>query len=335
MSILKVYCGRGSGLPLGQIRTLLHSFVAPSRLFQTETIASPLEALLESLSSIQDPSAIEATLSFLDESIGRCIRGTFKYIDDYTELALEVSKTKGLTRGFPAVSPFTVTVVEQWKFFMQSKSTSSTKHAASIWLARFMESSAILGENKYVLAALCERLAASCDESGHRAGKAVFKVLKHQLEGEKQLELGNGDADAIVSGFETTEADSSSSHVKWPRALFNGIGHLDIDSIEMVTKSTKERRIEVSLFDIAVAQNATLGVLQSRRISCGDSGPALSKLMDLLEAILLRLKEEGNLETWGKAKKMLVNHSEWVKSLLGLAWEAVEFPRYVYFSKSK
>lgn len=325
VSILKVYCRPTSRFPLRQIRTLLHSFVAPSLLFQTETSAPPLEAFLESLSSVQDKATSDAIFLFLDESVARCIRTPFKYIDDYAELASKISKAKQLPRDLPAVSPLTMTVVEQWNFFMQSKHTSSVKHAGSNWLVRFLESSAILGENEYVLAALCERLVAICDESGYGTEKAIFKGLKRQLGGGRSLKLKNHDKDI---------EDGSSCRLKLPRDLFDGLEQIDVDSVESVTKFIREKEIEVSLFDIAIGRKAIIRVLGSRKISCEDSCSALSKLMELLETILVRLGEEAS-GIWEEAKKMLVDDSQLVRSFLDIPEKEDDFPRYAYFSTSK
>lgn len=278
---------------------------------------------------MQDKSTIDVIFSFLDESVARCIRTPFKYIDAYTGLASEISNTMQLPRNIPAVSPLTMTVVEQWKFFMQSKHTPSVKRSGSNWLARFLESSAILGENEYVLAALCERLVTNCDESGHGAAKSVFKGLKRQLGGGRPLKLKNPDKDAMEM------EDDSSPRLKLPRDLFNGPGQIDTDSVESITKSIRDKEIEVSLFDIAVGQKAILGVLKSRKISCQDSCSALPKLMELLETVLMRLREERGSVIWEEAKKMLVGGSELVRSFLGIPEMEVDFPRYVYFSKSK
>lgn len=328
VSILKVYCRPTSRLPLRQIRTLLHSFVAPSLLFQTETSAPPLEAFLESLSFVQDQPTSDAIFSFLDESVARCIRTPFKYIDDYAELASEISKAKQLPGNLPAVSPFTMTVVEQWKFFMQSKHSSSVKHAGSNWLVRFLESSAILGENEYVLAALCERLVGICDEFGYGTEKAIFKGLKRQLGGGRPLKLKNYDKDAMDI------EDGSSCRLKLPRDLFDGLGQIDIDSVESVTKFIREKEIEVSLFDIVIGRKAILGALGSRKISCEDSCSALSKLMELLETVMMRLAEEAS-GIWEEAKKMLVDDSQLVRSFLDIPEKEDDFPRYAYFSTSK
>lgn len=329
VSILKVYCRPTSRLPLRQIRTLLHSIVSPTLLLQAETPAPPLDAFLESLSSMQDKATIDAIFSLLDESVARCIRTPFKYIDDYAELGSEISKTTPLSRNLPAVSPLTMAVVEQWKFFMKSKQSSSVKDSGSNWLARFLESSAILGENGYVLAALCERLVTICDDSGHVTRKSVFKGLKRQLGGGRPLKLKNSDKDSMDI------EDNTSSRPKSPRDLFDGLGHIGIDSVESVTNSIRDKEIKVSLFDIAVGQKAIFGVLESRKISCQDSCSALPKLMELLEAVLTRLRAEEGSGIWEEAKKMLMDDSELVRSFLDIPEMVVDFPRYACFSKSK
>lgn len=328
VSILKVYCRPTSRLPLQQIRTLLHSIVSQSLLFQAETPAPPLEAFLESLSSMQDKSTIDAIFSLLDESVARCIRTPFKYIDDYAGLRSEISTTTPLSGDLPAVSPLTMTVVEQWKFFIKSKHSLSVKDSGSNWLARFLESSVILGENGYVLAALCERLVAICDDSGHVTGKLVFKGLKRQLGGGRPLKLKNPEKDSMDI------EDGTRPRLKLPRDLFDGLGQIDIDSVESITNSIRDKEIKVSLFDIAVGQKAIFGVLESRKISCQDSCLALLKLMELLEAVLTRLRGEGS-GMWEEAKKMLVNGSELVRPFLKIPEMEVDFPRYVCFSKSK
>lgn len=188
MSVLRVCCGLNSNLPLRQIKTLLHSFVAPSLLFQAETSVSPLEALLESLSVIAQPATSEAALVFLDESISRCIRTPFKYIDDYAELLnILKSRKKGQGQGIAAVSPLVMTIVEQFKFFAESNAPREVKQGVSAWLARFMGSCATLGENGHVLAALCNRLVKLCEYD--KTSEGIFKLLKEDLEGEGRFQL--------------------------------------------------------------------------------------------------------------------------------------------------
>lgn len=189
MSVLKVCCEPNSRFPLQQIKTLLHSFVAPSLLFQAETSVSPLEALLESLSVIAQPATSEAALELLDESISRCIRTPFKYIDDYAELVMNTLKSRKQGQGhdIAAVSPLVMTIVEQFKFFVESNAPHEVKLGVSAWLARFMGSCAILGENGHVLAALCNRLVKLCGYD--KTSEGIFKLLKQDLEGEGESQL--------------------------------------------------------------------------------------------------------------------------------------------------
>ncbi|KAG0642181.1 ribosome 60S biogenesis N-terminal-domain-containing protein [Tuber brumale] len=247
VSILRVCCGSSSSFPLQQIKTLLHSFVAPSLLLQAETPVSPLEALLESLSAIAQPATFEAALVFLDESISRCIRTPFKYVDDYAELVPNVSGSQRQEQGTAAVSPLVMTIVEQFKFFIESNAPHEVKLGFSTWLARFMESCAILGENGHVLAALCNRLVELC---GHdKASKGVFKSLRQDLEGGEGFQLVNRgspeptpkrDGEGIISGK------------KRSRDLFRSLRRLDIEAIEDLLRLYRDVGAEVSLLDIVV-----------------------------------------------------------------------------------
>ena len=101
VAILKLCCLSPKNAPNQQIRALLHSFAAASYLFQAETAASPLDALLESLSTVKGRQNLEPILSFLDEAVARCVRGPFKYLDDYAEAAAEVRKQRTEARHLP------------------------------------------------------------------------------------------------------------------------------------------------------------------------------------------------------------------------------------------
>ena len=74
VAILKLCCLSPKNAPNQQIRALLHSFAAASYLFQAETAASPLDALLESLSTVKGRQNLEPILSFLDEAVARCVQ---------------------------------------------------------------------------------------------------------------------------------------------------------------------------------------------------------------------------------------------------------------------
>lgn len=323
--ILKVCCGSAPSFPLQQIKTLLHSFVAPSLLFQTETLASTLEALLESLSAITERAVSEAVLQFLDESISRCIRTPFKYIDDYAELALGGSRTNDSKQGIAAVSPLVMTIAEQLKFFMESKwkHSPSVKHGVLSWLARFLESCAILQEDGYVLTVLCDRLASLCGDD--RASKDIFKLLKHNLESTETLELDRAAA---------PQAKRNIGGVEWksPRNIFSGLRKLDVGALEDALGFARDRGSEVSLFDIAIVQQAVAGVLVSRRFGEADACGAILKLVDLLKAILLRMKLGGG-EVWISAKVMMARDRRWVTAFLHIPPDIAVLPRYVSFSK--
>ncbi|CAZ79732.1 unnamed protein product [Tuber melanosporum] len=324
VSILRACCGSSSRFPPQQIKTLLHSFVAPSLLLQAETPVSPLEALLESLSAIAQPATFEATLVFLDESILRCIRTPFKYIDDYAELVLNISGPQRQGQGTAAVSPLVMTIVEQFKFFIESDAPRGVKLGFSTWLARFMESCAILGENGHALAALCNRLVELCGYD--KASKGVFKSLKQDLEGGGGFQLVNRESPeptpkrygGIISGE------------KRSRDLFRSLRRLDTQAIENLLRLYRDVGAEVSLLDIVVICRAVGSILDGSTINEGDACAAISKLLGLLKALFERIPRGDGLR--GRAKAMLAHDSIWIESFLHVPVDPGRVPRYIIFS---
>ena len=327
VSVLRVCCGPNSNFPLRQIKTLLHSFVAPSLLFQAETSVSPLEALLESLSVITQPATSEAALIFLDESISRCIRTPFKYIDDYAELVLNILKSRkqGQLQGAAAVSPLVITIVEQFKFFAESNAPREVKLGVSAWLARFMGSCAILGENGHVLAALCNRLVKLCGYD--KTAEDIFKLLKQDLEGKGRFQLVSRRSHESTSKRDRGGAILGGEH---SRDLFRGLRRLDTEVIESLLCSYQDVGAEVSLFDIAVICKAVGGILDGSTISEDDACAFISKLLGLLKALFERIPRGDELRD--RSKAMLAQDSFWVRSFLRVLVDPGRVSRYITFS---
>ncbi|KAI5849195.1 ribosome 60S biogenesis N-terminal-domain-containing protein [Tricharina praecox] len=280
VAILKRCCSTATNTSQRQVRTLLHSFASTSYLFQAETSASPLDALLESLSTLEDSGDLEAILSLLDEVVARCIRGPFKYLDDYAELAAEIQKQKPEASNFAPVSPLVMTLVEQWKFFMQSKDHSSQQKLGGVrWLLRLLESCAVLGENRFVLAVLCDRVASSgsTDES-------IPKLKNYLQEGDQGLEIapnGGREYDSAVG----------------VRDMFTRFPNrrIDVQMIALLSDGVLHRRIEPSLFDLAVVQRAITEVAESRNISTSKAAAVITQLNELMKIrriALYRLRTE-------------------------------------------
>lgn len=283
VAILKLCCQSPKNAPNQQIRALLYCFAAASYLFQAETAASPLDALLESLSAIKGRQNLEAILSFLDEAVARCVRGPFKYLDDYAEVAVEVRKRRAEARHLPPVSPIVLTLVEQWKFFVQSRDHSSPQKACGAeWLLRLLQSCAFLGENRYVLAALVGRLMA---DSGDTIGEEGLVGLKSYLE--------NGQGLEIVAPKDLRDGDSAVGI----RDLFAPLParSLNLHIVPALSLSLLHGRIEASVFDLAVIQRAIAEIVESIKIfAAAEAAAAMVKLNDLMKNTAFQLISKGD-----------------------------------------
>lgn len=244
VSILKLCSSSASKAPLQQVRALLHNFASTSYLFQSETAVSTLDALLESLTTIAEPD-LEPVLTLLDEVISRCVNSPFKYLDDFVESALSLEKGATGPVDVPPVSPLVMTLVEQWKFFAKSKtSTTEQKIAGACWLRRFLDSCALLGENGKVIALLCERLEADTEE---KKVKEVFKVLRRSLKGKVVVTLA-ADAQPNLAGGREIKKEG-----------------VVVDKDQFMKRLEVMRRggAEVTLFGLAAAQKALFDVARS------------------------------------------------------------------------
>ena len=312
VSILKLCCDAASNSPQQQVRALLHSFASTSYLFQAETTASPLDALLESLAKIGSAADLEAVLTLLDEVVARCIRGPFKYLDDYAEIAAEVTKTAPAAAALPPVSPLILTLVEQWKFFAQAKDHSAQQKAAGVqWLLRFLESAALAGENRYVLAVLCERLST--------AKKDGFALLKAHLE---------KDGNLAGVAFEGASADAGI------RDLFTRIEtrSLDVSIVAGLVEAVKARKIEVSIFDLAVVQKAIVAVTKSKKVSAADARKAIAQLNELMKFTAFQLIGQGD-KFAEKTKKYVVAEGACLELFLNTAVSVDKIPAVVELSQ--
>jgi len=316
VAILKRCCSSATNAPQHQVGALLHSFASTSYLFQAETLASPLDALLESLSAVENSKDLEAILSLLDEVVARCIRGPFKYLDDYAEIAVEVQKLKPQASSLAPVSPMIMTLVEQWKFFAQSKDYASRqKLGGARWLSRLLESCALLGENRFVLAVLCDRITSFCstDES--------IPKLKNYLQEEAPIleitpEKGHADDGAVgVRDIFTRFPDR----------------RIDLQALSLLAEGVVHRRIEPSLFNLAVVQRAITEVVESRNISTSDCAVAISMLNELMKYIALQLMDQGDVVT-GKTKNFVVRDGARIQLFLDTSVPVERLPAVVAFS---
>ncbi|KAI5785180.1 ribosome 60S biogenesis N-terminal-domain-containing protein [Pyronema domesticum] len=286
VAILQLCCSTATNAPQQQIRALLHSFASASYLFQAETKASPLDALLESLSTVKKDDDLEAILSLLDEVVARCIRGPFKYLDDYAEIAAQVQDKKTTTQLAP-VSPIVMTLVEQWKFFMQAKDKTAEQKAAGVqWLMRFLESCAFTGENKNVLAVLIDRVAEVSESH-----KKTLQQLKEYLKDGQSLELA-------TNGMDVDDNKVSVRDIFAPLPERS----LNLQIVDQVSAAVASGKVEASIFDLAIAQRAIAEVVKSKKITGTSAVSTVKKLNELVKAIAFGLiGKEGKVSEKTKA----------------------------------
>lgn len=289
---------------------MLHSFASTSYLFQAETTASPLDAMLESLSTIENNEDLEAVLTLLDEVVARCIRGPFKYLDDYAEIASEVVKATPAAASASPVSPVILTLVEQWKFFMESKDNTKKQKSSGVqWLLRLLESCALAGENRYVLAVLCERLSIG--------KKDAFSVLKSHLQKDQSLQISShgGNPKAGIRDL-VTRIDSRT---------------VDISIVASLSESVKHRKIEASVFDLAVVQKVIVAITKSKKIASAEAIAAIAQLNELMKYIAFQLVSQGD-KVAEKTKKFVTKEGACLGIFLSTSVSADRIPVVVELS---
>ncbi|TGZ83023.1 hypothetical protein EX30DRAFT_339263 [Ascodesmis nigricans] len=299
VSILKHCCTTKT--PSQQVQSLLHSFAASSQLFQTETIVSPIDALLDSLSSTTSGTTIDAILTFLDEVIARCIRQPFKYLDDFTELAVAQMERSGSgPMMVKPISPVLMTLVEQWKFFAASKEVKEeSKLGAALWVNRFLERCVGLGENEKVMAVLFERLAS---DSAERGLKKVFEAGKKMVIGEMQIQSRGGDV--ADTGMEIGVRTVTEKGI----VLNTSVLHHRLEQLQTIGS-------EPSLFELAISIRDAQDIVRAGN----DILKPLTQACEIIKVRVLQLLGRGD-ETAVKAKKLVAGEAtKWPRLLAN--WE--------------
>lgn len=131
---------------------LLIDLSSPTLLFQQETLVHPVLALvhaLDLLGEVIDISKDEEKKlwSLIDESVARCMRSPYRYVDEFATIK---------TKDNEVLSPFIVTLLEQWKF------VKGPKESAEQWLRRYLQVSVIAGESFSAISKLAQK-----SELGH------------------------------------------------------------------------------------------------------------------------------------------------------------------------
>jgi nucleolar pre-ribosomal-associated protein 1 len=129
-----------------QIIDLLEGLTKPTPIFQLDTPISPLHSLIHSLKLIVPTVSDKEQAKIwdlIDESVGRCIRSPFKYIDEFV---------KHRSNSRSVLSPLIVALIEQLRFV----DTSTLCQGVEKWLTLLIRDSCILGEDWVAVYGICE-----------------------------------------------------------------------------------------------------------------------------------------------------------------------------------
>ncbi|KAA8916369.1 hypothetical protein TRICI_001478 [Trichomonascus ciferrii] len=126
---------------------LLIDLSSPTLLFQQETLVHPALVLVHALDLLGEIIDIgkdeeKKVWSLIDESIARCMRSPYRYVDEFATIR---------TRNDEVLSPFIVTLLEQWKFVQ------APKKSVEQWLRRYLQVVVIAGESFSAISKLTQK----------------------------------------------------------------------------------------------------------------------------------------------------------------------------------
>lgn len=127
-----------------QITSLVEYLSKPTMLFRDATLISPVSILIHSLrTSIPYMTMDEQNKvwKLLDESVSRCLRSPYKYLDKLAALQKKVGAQK------VSVSPFLAIIIEQWKYVDKTSAYSKAEQ----WFQKYVRDSIVSGENYAII----------------------------------------------------------------------------------------------------------------------------------------------------------------------------------------
>lgn len=166
-SLLKLGCSKNSvsDAVTAKITKLLSNLVRQTVIFNSDNAkADQIELLVHSLQKItlsdeNDEKQTEKIWKLLDESVSRCVRSPFKYLDSSNQLH--------------RISPLIITIFEQWKFVDKSTKYDLTTK----WLAIFLRYLVIAGEPLTAILELLKTAELSFDISSFLPSTTYEKSL--------------------------------------------------------------------------------------------------------------------------------------------------------------
>jgi nucleolar pre-ribosomal-associated protein 1 len=173
MGMLKLAAEAPVNLPLVKIRNVLSSVVAENQIFQTETSVSALDTFIIRLREVNESPMLPKIYSFLDDCISRCAANPIKYLFALEELA---AKSSTLEQQHPTVSLLTLSVAEQWPYFIKSVDEPEVQEVAR-FLAAWLGVSIKISEDKQIIKTLIQNMAAELPEASP-ARKTISRARK-------------------------------------------------------------------------------------------------------------------------------------------------------------
>ncbi|MCJ1390900.1 hypothetical protein MMC18_003761 [Xylographa bjoerkii] len=137
--------------------SLLQSLIREHSILQHETSILSLNALVVSLTEVENWKASDALYSFLDSCILRLVRKPILYYGELEKIGQDFSAATLDENPKSSISLLFVVVMDQWSFFSEAWSKAELTNAAG-WLSRYLEYSASIGENLTVLRTIKSRI---------------------------------------------------------------------------------------------------------------------------------------------------------------------------------
>ncbi|SMN22604.1 similar to Saccharomyces cerevisiae YKL014C URB1 Nucleolar protein required for the normal accumulation of 25S and 5.8S rRNAs, associated with the 27SA2 pre-ribosomal particle [Maudiozyma saulgeensis] len=134
-SLLKLASSKNSKTTMTlKITRLLVDLLHGTVIFDNNTLASPIYALINSLQIVSMDNShtdnMTAIWKLLDECIARCMKTIYKYVD--------------MSKEFDYISPFVMALTEQWKYVDRTTNFDIT----SKWVCLFLRSLVFVGESQ-------------------------------------------------------------------------------------------------------------------------------------------------------------------------------------------
>jgi nucleolar pre-ribosomal-associated protein 1 len=232
MAMLKLSAEAPSDLPLLKLRSVLISVLDENQILQNQTPVSALDAFILRLRELNDKANSSDIFTFLDDCVSRCASNPVKYIFGLEEICARIYKS---AENQLPVSLLSLAIVEQWPFMVKT-AEKTTLEATATLISRYLATSVRLHEDKKVIKALIQKLAAETPEKS---------VARHTIEQTRKLVDSIEVPEASQIPSETTGKTGSNTIIEVEKSKILNSLHSDSggeaeDHNSLVKWTTKE-----------------------------------------------------------------------------------------------